>query len=104
MTSVIEETAANRESSARSLTRSPSFFRDDRSRNRINYSSTSLASIAAATDIPNRWQIKSHPIRSHDCDHPETLAAKVLAQDVGDPDHAGVLLRGVLGTDEEARG
>ena len=38
--------------------------------------------------------------RSH---HPETLAAKVLGQDVGDPGHARVLLRGVLGADEEPR-
>ena len=36
----------------------------------------------------------------HPAHDPETLAAKVLGQDVGDPGHAGVLLRGVLGTDE----
>jgi len=33
----------------------------------------------------------------------ETLAAKVLSQDVGDPGHVGLLLRGVLGADEAVR-
>ncbi len=40
----------------------------------------------------------------HPAHDPETLAAKVLGQDVGRAGHVGVLLRGVLGTDEEGRG
>lgn len=40
----------------------------------------------------------------HPAHHPETLAAKVVGPDVGRVSYAGVLLRGLLGTDEDAGG
>lgn len=42
------------------------------------------------------------PIRDDEkqqTEYPNTLAAKILTEDVGDPGHAAVLLRGMLGTD-----
>ena len=39
----------------------------------------------------------------HQTHHPETLAAKVLGQDIGRAGDVGVLLRGVLGANEENR-
>ena len=38
----------------------------------------------------------------HSTHHPKTLAAKVLGQDSSRAGYVGLLLRGVLGTDEDA--